>query len=108
MIDAIKEKMFAKGAALVQHPAVGKMLESEAVGNAIEKAMTVPIKLSGALQSQRERIAALLDLATQEDVDDLKRAVMRMEDLLRDLKRESSDLLRSTEKSGEEKKPVAE
>ncbi|MDJ0765417.1 MAG: hypothetical protein QNJ97_20720 [Myxococcota bacterium] len=94
MINTLKEKMMTKGMALLQSPAVGKLMESEKVGVVIEKAMTVPFKVSGVVRSQKERLVALLDLATQEDVDDIKRAVVRMETVLKDIKKESGDLLR--------------
>jgi hypothetical protein len=108
MMDTIKQKMMAKGMELLQSPAVGKLMESEKVGVVIEKAMTVPFKVSGALMGQKERLVALLDLATQEDVDEIKRAVSRMEGVLRDIKKESGDLLRKAEEKEPKSKPVAE
>ena len=89
MINAFKDIVMTKGMDLIQSQAVGKLMESEKVGFVIEKAMSVPFKVSGALMSQKERLVALLDLATQEDVDEVKRAVSRMEGILRDIKKES-------------------
>ncbi len=108
MLDSLKQKMMSKGMELMQSPAVGKMMESEKVGVVIEKAMTVPFKVSGALMSQKERLVALFDLATQEDIDDVKRAVSRVEGVLRDIKKESSELLRKVEEEEPDKPPVAE
>ena len=108
MLDSLKQKMMSKGMELMQSPAVGKMMESEKVGVIIEKAMTVPFKVSGALMSQKERLVALFDLATQEDIDDVKRAVTRVEGVLRDIKKESGDLLRKVEEEKPSKPPVAE
>jgi hypothetical protein len=108
MIDAVKEKLLSKGMQLMQSPMVAKLMESEKVGVLLEKAMTLPIKLSDGMRSHREKLTSVLDLATQQDLDDLKRAVSRMEDLLRDVKRESADLLRQSEKETGAKKPVAE
>jgi hypothetical protein len=107
MIDALKEKLFAKGAELMQHPAFTKMMESEKVGVLLEKALSLPIKVSGAMQTHRERVAALFELASRQDVDDLKRSVSRLEDLLRDLRNESDTLLRETERDDRPGDPVA-
>ena len=85
MIDAVKEKLLAKGMELLQSPAVAKLMESEQVGTILEKAMTFPIKMSDKFRSHKERLSSLLELATQQDLDDLKRAVTRMESLLKDL-----------------------
>jgi len=107
MIDTVKEKLLAKGMEFMQSPAVARMMESEKVGVLLEKAMTVPIKVSAGMRSHREKLTSILELATQQDLDDLKRAVTRMEDLLRDIKTESSQLLKNSEEKGA-KKTVAE
>jgi hypothetical protein len=108
MIDAVKEKLLATGVELMKSPMVAKMMESEKVGLVMEKALTLPIKASETFRSQKERLTSLFELATQQDLDDLKRAVSRMEELLRDIKRESGDLLRQTETDDAQRPPVAE
>lgn len=108
MIDAVKEKLLAKGMELMQSPAVARLMESEKVGMVLEKAMTFPIKVSEGMRSHREKLTSILDLATQQDLDDLKRAVTRMEDLLRDVKKESAELIKQSDQAGAKKKPVAE
>ncbi len=108
MIDAIKEKVIGKGMQLMQSPAVTKLLESEQVGRVMEVAMSIPIKAAGLLQTQKERLVALLSLATQDDVDDLRRALSRMEDVLRDIRKDSGDLLQGVEDKGKGKPSVAE
>jgi hypothetical protein len=108
MIDAVKEKLLATGVELMKSPMVAKMMESEKFGIVVEKALTVPIKFSETFHSQKERLTALFELATQQDVDDLKRAVSRMEDLLRDIRNQSGDLLRRTEPDDEDRPAVAE
>jgi hypothetical protein len=107
MIDAVKEKLLTTGVELLKSPLVAKLLESEKVGVLLEKALTVPIKVSETFRGQKERLASLLELATQQDLDDLKRAVSRMEDLLRDIKRESGALLQQTEAEEAERPAVA-
>jgi len=108
MIDAVKEKLLAKGIEMLQSPAMAKLMESEKVGTLLEKAMTFPIKMSDHFRTHKERVTSLLELATQQDLDDLKRAVSRMEGLLKDLKNESGELLRQTEEEPSPKTPIAE
>lgn len=108
MIDVVKDKLLATGVELMKSPMVAKMMESEKVGIVMEKALTLPIKASETFRSQKERLTSLFELATQQDLDDLKRAVSRMEELLRDIKRDSGDLLRQTEADDQERPTVAE
>jgi len=108
MIDAVKDKLLATGVELMKSPMVARLMESEKVGIVMEKALTLPIKASEAFRSQKERLTSLFELATQQDLDDLKRAVSRLEELLRDLKRDSGDLLRHTEAEDRDRPTVAE
>ncbi len=94
MAKTLKEKMLTKGLQLMQSPTVGKIMANEKVGMALHKAMNVPLKVSGAMITQKERFVALFDLATQQDVDEMRRALMRVEDVLRDIKVESGKMLR--------------
>jgi tRNA(Phe) wybutosine-synthesizing methylase Tyw3 len=107
MIDALKEKLVSKGAELMQHPAFTKLMESEKMGILLEKALSVPIKVSGAMQTHKERMTALFELASRQDVDELKRSISRLEDLLGDLRRESETLLRETDRDDGPAGPVA-
>jgi len=93
MLNVLKEKAIAQALGLLQSTAVTKMMESEKVGVLLEKAMSLPIRISEGAHVQRERFTTLLELATREDLDDVKRSVARMEDLLRELKDQSVDLL---------------
>jgi hypothetical protein len=107
MMDTIKEKLIAQGMKLMQSPPITKLMESEKMGVVLEKAMSVPIKLSDGLRAHREKLTALFDLATQADVDELKRSISRMEDLLQEIKSSSNDLLDKTRTDAHPKEPVA-
>ena len=107
MIEMVKEKLVSHGMKLMQSPAVSKLMESEKMGVILEKAMSVPIRLSDGFRAKREKITALFELATQADVDELKRSISRMEDLLQEIKSSSSDLLDKTRTDGGAKEPVA-
>ncbi len=97
MLDMLKEKIIARGMTLVQSPAVARLMESEQMGVVLEKAMSLPIKVSEGVQTHKEKMTALFDLATQQDLDDVKRTIARLEDVLRDIRKESGDLLRKTD-----------
>ena len=98
MLDEMKKMAMEGVTAFMSSPVVSKLLASEKTGVVIEKAMTVPFKISNAMTAQKEKLVQLLDLATQEDVDELRRAVSRVEDVLKDIREESSDLLRKMAK----------
>ncbi|MDD5306048.1 MAG: hypothetical protein PHU25_01890 [Deltaproteobacteria bacterium] len=108
MLESIKDKVISKGMALLSSPAVAKILESEKAGKLMELAIGAPAKLSGVLEAQKERVVALFNLATQEDVDDLRRAMARMEGALRDIKKDSSDLLRKVDEDQPGKSTIAQ
>lgn len=108
MRDFLKKAVMDKGMELLQSEAVAKLMESEKVGVVIEKAMSVPFKVSGAVMSQKERLVALLDLATQEDIDYVKREMKKMEGVLKEIKKESKDLLSKMGEDEPKKPPVAE
>ena len=107
MIDMVKEKLVSHGMKLMQSPAVTKLMESEKMGALLEKAMSVPIKLSEGFRAKRERLTSLFELATQADLDEVKRSISRMEDLLHEIKSTSSDLLHKTGAEAAGKEPVA-
>jgi len=93
MLSDIKTKLMNKGLKLMQSPAVGKIMESEQFGTVVEKAMSMPFKVSNAVMSQKEKVVALLDLATQQDLDEIRRGITRMETVLKDFKKDSADLI---------------
>ena len=64
MIDMVKEKLVSHAMKLMQSPAVSKLMESEKMGAFLEKAMSVPIKLSDGFRAKRERLTTLFELAT--------------------------------------------
>ena len=91
MTSPLKKKLIEKGAQLMQSDAVEKLMESEKFGVVMEKAMAVPFKVTTAMMSTKERFVALMDLATQEDMDEVKRTMARMENALKELKTSSDD-----------------
>ncbi|MCU0664174.1 MAG: hypothetical protein MUC50_17830 [Myxococcota bacterium] len=86
MFNEMKEKVVNAGMGLMKSPMIGKVLESEKFGALVEKAVTLPFKVTNAVMTQRDKVVALLDLATQRDLDDLRRGLSRMESALDEMR----------------------
>jgi len=91
MLDVLKKMAAEKGKELLQSPTVSKILASEQMGKVIETAMTVPFKVSSAVNSKKEKLVEMFDLATQEDMDELRRTIARLEETIRTLKGGKTD-----------------
>jgi tRNA(Phe) wybutosine-synthesizing methylase Tyw3 len=89
MLDSIKELAISKGMQLLNSPVVTKAMESEQVGTIIEKAMSVPVKVSEAIRTRKEQLTSFMEVATQSDLDEVKRNLARMEDELSSMKSKS-------------------
>ena len=89
MADSLKKKLTEKAAQFMQSGTVEKLVESEQFGIVMEKAMAIPFKFTNMAMSGKERLVALLDLATQEDIDEVKRAMARLEGNLKGSDNES-------------------
>ena len=86
MIDMLKKMAVEKGMSLMQSPTVAKIMASEKTGDLIEKAMTIPFKVSSVVTNQKEKLVEMFDLATQEDMDDLRRNLSKLEAALTEIK----------------------
>ncbi|MBN2804197.1 MAG: hypothetical protein JXR91_13970 [Deltaproteobacteria bacterium] len=89
MIESLKEKAISKGIKLLNSPVVAKAMESEQVGQILEKAMSLPIKVSEKLSSNKEKIVSFMELVTSEDLDELKRTIVNLEDEVSKLKEQA-------------------
>jgi hypothetical protein len=88
MLGNLKEKAISKGIKLLNSPMVAKAMESEQVGMIIEKAMSFPIKISEGLRDKKEKFTSFMELATQTEVEELKRNLYQVEEELRNFKNE--------------------
>jgi hypothetical protein len=84
---SIKDRIFSEGMRLSQNPAVAKVLSDERFMKLVVLAMSVPGKLSTFTVEQKERFAKEMGLATQDEVQDLKRTIASLEDTIRRLER---------------------
>ena len=82
MAGSLKKKLSEKVSKFMQSDTAERLMESEQFGVVMEKAMAIPFKFTNMAMSGKERLVAFLDLATQEDIDEVKRAMARLEGTL--------------------------
>lgn len=84
----IKKTLMKQGMKLMSDPRVAKLLQDPRVMSALMQAMSVPGKVQSFTAEQVEKLARSMSLATEDEVNDLKRTVRRLEDDLARLERE--------------------
>ena len=89
MAVTLKKKLTEKVSQFMQSDTAEKLMESEQFGIVMEKAMAIPFKFTNMAVSGKERLVAFFDLATQDDIDEVKRAMARLEDTLEDVDNDS-------------------
>ena len=85
---ALKDKVMTEGMRLASHPAVAPLLQDERVLKLLMTALSVPGRISELTEEQKANFIKVMGLATQQQVDDLKRTVRSLEDELSRLRRE--------------------
>jgi hypothetical protein len=63
-------------------PRVMKVMQDERVMKAVMQMMTVPGKVQTFTNEQVEKLAKVMNLATEDEVNDLKRQIRRLEEEL--------------------------
>lgn len=86
---SIKKTMMKQGMKLMSDPRVMKLMQDERFMKAMMTLMSVPGRVSTFAQDQSERFAKAMDLATEQEVKDLRRTVRSLEEQLADLKKQS-------------------
>ena len=84
---SIKDRIFSEGMRLSQNPAVAKVLSDERFMKLVVLAMSMPGRVATFTTEQKERFAKEMGLATQDEVQDLKRTIASLEDTIRRLER---------------------
>ncbi|HRG96582.1 MAG TPA: hypothetical protein PLR99_10055 [Polyangiaceae bacterium] len=84
----IKKTLMKQGMKLMSDPRVAKLLQDPRVMSALMQAMSVPGKVQSFTSEQVEKLAKSMSLATEDEVNDLKRTVRRLEDELARLERD--------------------
>lgn len=76
---SIKDKLVSEGLKLATNPAVSKLMQDERFMKLVMAAMAMPGKVSNFTAEQKETFAKGMGLATQEEVNNLKRTVAALE-----------------------------
>ena len=86
--DDLKSKLLKRGMKLMQDPRFMKVMQDERVLKTIMGAMQLRGKVQENLDERVERIAKKLNLATKQEIKDLRRTIRRMERELEEAKAE--------------------
>jgi hypothetical protein len=76
----IKKTLVKQGMKLMTDPRVMKLMQDERVMKAVMGMMSVPGKVQSFTNEQVERLAKAMSLATEDEVNDLKRQIRRLEE----------------------------
>jgi hypothetical protein len=79
-MSTIKKTLVKQGMKLMSDPRVMKIMQDERVMKALMQMMSVPGKVQTFTNEQVERLAKAMSLATEDEVNDLKRQIRRLEE----------------------------
>ena len=88
---SLKKTLMKRGMKLMSDPRVMKLMQDERVMKAVMTAMSMPGKVQSFTQEQAEKLAKALDLATEDEVKDLKRTVRRLEEELQRMQKKDGE-----------------
>jgi hypothetical protein len=81
-MSSLKKTLMEQGIKFMSDPRVMKIMQDERVMKALMQMMSVPGKVTSFTNEQVERLAKAMSLATEDEVNDLKRQVRRLEEEL--------------------------
>jgi hypothetical protein len=79
-MSSIKNTLMKQGMKLMTDPRVMKIMQDERVMKTLMQMMSVPGKVQTFTTDQVEKLAKAMSLATEDEVNDLKRQVRRLEE----------------------------
>jgi hypothetical protein len=79
-MSSIKKALVEQGMKLMSDPRVMKIMQDERVMKALMQMMSMPGKVQTFTNDQVERLAKAMSLATEDEVNDLKRQIRRLEE----------------------------
>ena len=85
-MSSLKKTLMQQGMKLMSDPRVMKLMQDERVMKAVMQMMSMPGKVQSFTHEQVERLAKSMALATEDEVNDLKRTVRRLEEEIARLK----------------------
>ena len=86
-MSSLKDKLLSEGMKLTQSPAVAKLMADERFMRLVVLAMSMPGRVATFSGEQKERFAREMGLATSDEVRDLKRRLVALEDTVRRMDR---------------------
>jgi hypothetical protein len=89
-MSSLKDSLVKKGMELLGDPRVQKVVTDERVMRTVMQAMRVPGQVADFTGEQVEKVAKVMNLATEGEVNDLKRTVRRLEEEVARLERDGS------------------
>jgi polyhydroxyalkanoate synthesis regulator phasin len=87
MIDKIRQEMMRRGMKLMTNPKVMKAMADPRVMSAITQGFALKGQIQSQIEGTLRQVAAALNLATKEDVENLRRTLSQVEDSVSDLER---------------------
>ena len=87
-MSSIKKTLMKQGMRLMSDPRMLKMMQDERVMKAVMTAMSVPGRMQTFTHEQVERIVKAMALATEGEMNDLRRTVRRLEEEIARLQKE--------------------
>ncbi len=79
-MSSIKKTLMKQGMKLMGDPRIMKIMQDERVMKAVMQMMSVPGKVQSFTSEQLEKLARAMSLATEDEVNDLKRQIRRLEE----------------------------
>lgn len=89
---SVKKRLTQQAMKLLSDPRFMKLMQDERFMKAMMAAMSVPGRVSTAVQQQSERMAKAMSVATDQEVRDLRRTVQTLEEQLSEVKNELQKL----------------
>jgi hypothetical protein len=86
---SLKKTLIQQGMKMFSDPRVQKVIQDERVMKAMMQMMQVPGKVQTFSAEQVEKLARAMSLATEDEVNDLKRTVRRLEEEIARIERDS-------------------
>jgi hypothetical protein len=87
----LKSKLMQEGMKLMSNPKVMKLMQDERVMKAVMSAMSLPAKVTTFKEQAGEKIAKSMNMATAQEVKDLKRTIRKLEEQMETLKKSSGN-----------------
>lgn len=88
---SLKKSLMKQGMKLMTDPRVMKLMQDPRVMKAVMTAMSMPGKVQSFGNEQVEKIAKAMALATEDEVNDLKRTVRSLEEEVSRLRKEREE-----------------